>query len=62
MQHQLVPRIAEVARQRAEIARDQQREVAVQPERANRVGGIFVNETPPEQVAAELRRALATQG
>jgi hypothetical protein len=30
----------------------------VQPERANRVGGIFVNETPPEQVAAELRRAL----
>lgn len=37
-------------------------EVAVQPERANRVGGIFVNETPPEQVAAELRRALATQG
>ena len=37
-------------------------EIAVQPERANRVGGIFVNETPPEQVAAELRRALATQG
>jgi UDPglucose--hexose-1-phosphate uridylyltransferase len=34
-------------------------EIAVQPERANRVGGIFVNETPPEQVAAELRRALA---
>jgi len=22
------------------------------------VGGIYVNETPPEQVAAELRRAL----
>jgi UDPglucose--hexose-1-phosphate uridylyltransferase len=33
-------------------------EIVVHPERANRVGGIFVNETPPEQVAAELRRAL----
>jgi UDPglucose--hexose-1-phosphate uridylyltransferase len=33
-------------------------EVVVHPERANRVGGIYVNETPPEQVAAELRRAL----
>ena len=37
-------------------------EIVVHPERANRVGGIFVNETPPEQVAAELRRGLAAQG
>ena len=33
-------------------------EIVAHPERANRVGGIFVNETPPEQVAAELRRAI----
>jgi UDPglucose--hexose-1-phosphate uridylyltransferase len=33
-------------------------EIVVHPERTNRVGGIFVNETPPEQTAAELRRAL----
>ncbi len=32
-------------------------EVVVQPERTNRVGGIFVNETPPETSAAQLRRA-----
>jgi UDPglucose--hexose-1-phosphate uridylyltransferase len=29
------------------------------PERVNRVGGIFVNETPPETTAADLRQALA---
>jgi UDPglucose--hexose-1-phosphate uridylyltransferase len=33
-------------------------EIVTNPERANRVGGIFVNETAPEQVAAELRRAM----
>ena len=33
-------------------------EVVTRPERANRVGGIFVNETPPEAAAAELRQAL----
>ena len=32
-------------------------EILVQPERANRVGGIFVNETPPEVAAAQLRQA-----
>jgi UDPglucose--hexose-1-phosphate uridylyltransferase len=32
-------------------------EVVVFPERANRVGGIFVNETPPEVTATELREA-----
>ncbi|HEV8643252.1 MAG TPA: galactose-1-phosphate uridylyltransferase [Methylomirabilota bacterium] len=32
-------------------------EVIVHPERANRVGGIFVNERPPEATAAELREA-----
>jgi UDPglucose--hexose-1-phosphate uridylyltransferase len=32
-------------------------EIAVTPERSNRVGGIFVNETPPETSAAELRNA-----
>jgi UDPglucose--hexose-1-phosphate uridylyltransferase len=32
-------------------------EIAVQPERTNRVGGIFVNEKPPEEAAAELRAA-----
>ena len=34
------------------------RELSV--ERGNTVGGIFINETPPEQVAADLRRALGT--
>ena len=29
--------------------------IAAQPERANRVGGIYVNEAPPEVTAAELR-------
>jgi UDPglucose--hexose-1-phosphate uridylyltransferase len=32
-------------------------EVTTHPERANTVGGIFVNETPPEAAAAELRQA-----
>jgi UDPglucose--hexose-1-phosphate uridylyltransferase len=32
-------------------------EVMVEPERANRVGGIFVTERPPEAAAAELRAA-----
>jgi UDPglucose--hexose-1-phosphate uridylyltransferase len=33
-------------------------EVVVQPEAANRVGGIFVTETPPEESALKLREAL----
>jgi UDPglucose--hexose-1-phosphate uridylyltransferase len=33
-------------------------EILPEPERANRVGGIYINETPPEATAAELRRAL----
>jgi UDPglucose--hexose-1-phosphate uridylyltransferase len=32
-------------------------EVSVAPERATRVGGIYVNETPPEEAAARLRNA-----
>jgi len=32
-------------------------EIVPQPERANRLGGIFVNETAPEVSAAELRQA-----
>jgi UDPglucose--hexose-1-phosphate uridylyltransferase len=32
-------------------------EVVIQPERANRVGGIFVNELPPEDAARRLRDA-----
>ena len=32
-------------------------ELVGQPERANRIGGILITETPPEQVAAELREA-----
>jgi UDPglucose--hexose-1-phosphate uridylyltransferase len=32
-------------------------ELVVQPELANRIGGILVTETPPEQVAESLRRA-----
>jgi hypothetical protein len=36
-------------------------EILAEPERANRVGGIYVNETPPESTAAELRRALETR-
>ena len=33
-------------------------EILAEPERTNRVGGIYVNETAPEATAAELRRAL----
>jgi UDPglucose--hexose-1-phosphate uridylyltransferase len=33
-------------------------EILAEPERNNRVGGIYINETPPESTAAELRRAL----
>ena len=32
-------------------------EVSVQPERSNRVGGIFINELPPEDAAKQLRKA-----
>jgi UDPglucose--hexose-1-phosphate uridylyltransferase len=32
-------------------------EMLAQPERANRLGGIFINETAPETAAAELREA-----
>jgi UDPglucose--hexose-1-phosphate uridylyltransferase len=32
-------------------------ELVGQPERANRIGGILITETPPEQLAAELRSA-----
>ncbi len=32
-------------------------EVLAQPERVNRLGGIFINETPPEAAAAALRGA-----
>ena len=32
-------------------------EILAQPEAANRVGGIYVNETPPEEAAAALRQA-----
>jgi UDPglucose--hexose-1-phosphate uridylyltransferase len=35
-------------------------ELVGQPERANRIGGILVTETSPEQVAAELRLAWET--
>jgi UDPglucose--hexose-1-phosphate uridylyltransferase len=34
-------------------------EILGEPERVNRVGGIFVNETAPEATAAELREAWA---
>lgn len=37
-------------------------EIVVQPERATRVGGIYVNEKPPEAVAAELRQAWEDAG
>jgi UDPglucose--hexose-1-phosphate uridylyltransferase len=36
-------------------------EIVAQPERANRVGGIFVNERPPEGTAADLRQAWEGQ-
>jgi UDPglucose--hexose-1-phosphate uridylyltransferase len=32
-------------------------EVTGNPEAANRVGGIYINETPPEVTAANLRKA-----
>ncbi len=32
-------------------------EIVVYPERANRLGGIFINETPPEEAARRLREA-----
>jgi UDPglucose--hexose-1-phosphate uridylyltransferase len=35
-------------------------EVIGQPERTNRVGGILITETPPEQTAAELKEAWDT--
>jgi len=34
-------------------------QIAAEPERANRVGGIYINETPPEALAARLRDAWA---
>lgn len=37
-------------------------EILVAPERANRVGGIYVNDRPPEVAAAELRQAWASVG
>jgi len=36
-------------------------EILAEPERTNHVGGIFVNETPPEVSAADLRRAWEQQ-
>ena len=35
-------------------------EIVVQPERATRVGGIAVNEVPPEEAAHRLREAWRT--
>jgi UDPglucose--hexose-1-phosphate uridylyltransferase len=37
-------------------------EVIAQPERINRLGGIFINETAPEVTAAALREAWPPQG
>jgi len=37
-------------------------EIVAQPERANRVGGIFVNETSPETAAARLRETWERAG
>ncbi len=34
-------------------------EIVGQPERANRVGGIYVNEVPPEEVARQLRASFS---
>jgi len=36
-------------------------EITPEPEHANRVGGIFVNETRPEVSAAEFRNAWPDQ-
>ena len=35
-------------------------EIVIHPERANRVGGIFINELPPEEAARQLRDAWTT--
>ncbi len=32
-------------------------EIVAQAQRANRLGGIYINDSPPEEVAAQLRRA-----
>ncbi|MBI4590102.1 MAG: galactose-1-phosphate uridylyltransferase [Candidatus Rokubacteria bacterium] len=32
-------------------------EIVIQPERANRLGGIFINEVPPDEAARRLREA-----
>ena len=37
-------------------------EIVVEPERANRVGGVFVNEKSPEESAADLRSAWPSSG
>jgi UDPglucose--hexose-1-phosphate uridylyltransferase len=37
-------------------------EIVPQAERANRVGGVYVNERPPEEVAAQLRDAWPVRG
>ncbi|PYM93669.1 MAG: galactose-1-phosphate uridylyltransferase [Candidatus Rokuibacteriota bacterium] len=37
-------------------------EITPERERANRIGGIYINETPPEVSAAALRRAWPDQG
>jgi len=37
-------------------------EITPEPEHANRIGGIYVNEVPPEVSAAALRRAWPNQG
>ena len=37
-------------------------EIVIEPERANRVGGIFVNERSPEACATDLRRAWDSVG
>lgn len=37
-------------------------EIVVQPERANRVGGIFINELPPEEAARQLRDIWSNSG
>jgi UDPglucose--hexose-1-phosphate uridylyltransferase len=36
-------------------------EILAEPERVNRLGGIFINETAPETTAADLREAWASQ-
>jgi UDPglucose--hexose-1-phosphate uridylyltransferase len=36
-------------------------EVVAPPERANRMGGIFINELPPEEMSAQLRQAWSPE-